>query len=131
MPLLRASLIVLCALFLSACQRTPLPDNKLIYAGYWTADNMVLLITPAGQVEFKHLIGDVNKTIGGPLKEFDGDDIVVGFAFFTSTLHVSDVPHLDGDHWTMTVDGVTLTREIPEGAVKATRTLKPAEPAQE
>ena len=109
-------IVALLALLLSltAC-RKPLPPERLDYAGYWTADNMVLLITPGGQVEFKHLVNDISTHIGGPLKQFQGNDIEVGFGPLVSTLKVQVPPHQQADgQWSMTVDGVKLIRQLPK-----------------
>lgn len=54
--------------------------------------------------------GNVTTSVNGPLKEFVGDDFVVGVLFMTTTFNVSSPPaEIDGV-WKMTVDGVELIR---------------------
>ncbi|MDX1802467.1 MAG: hypothetical protein R3292_00200 [Alcanivorax sp.] len=131
---LRILALLTLLLSLTAC-RKPLPQDRLDYAGYWTADTMVMLVTPGGQVEFKHLVDDVSTHIGGPLKQFQGNDIQVGFGPLVSTLKVDVPPHRQADgQWTMTVEGVKLIRQLPKpGDQTIPRQLpsQPAQPAQE
>jgi hypothetical protein len=71
---------------------------------------MALLITQDGSVAYKRLEGGVSKSIDGPLKEFQGDNFVVGVGFVTTTFVVTAPPHQADDDWKMTVDGVELTK---------------------
>jgi hypothetical protein len=98
-----------CALLLVACG-TPLPKDKLAYAGEWRGGRTVLLITPGGLVEYKRERGGSSVEINAPIKHFEGDNIVVGLGPFNTTFVVSKPPQLEGGKWTMTVDGVELTR---------------------
>ena len=45
-----------------------------------------------------------------PIKEFKGDNFVLGLASVTTEFVVSEPPHEVGGDWKMTVDGVELTR---------------------
>lgn len=89
----------------------PLPDDRLAYAGTWKAESMRLTITEDGRVDYARK-GHTTTTVTGPIKEFKGDDIVVGFWFLTTTFSVQKPPHTDGGQWKMTVDGVELTRTL-------------------
>ena len=71
---------------------------------------MYLLILKDGSVEYKRLKGGMTTSVSGPLKEFRGNDFVVGFAFFTTTFVVSKPPSENNGVWKMTVDGVELIR---------------------
>lgn len=53
----------------------------------------------------------MNKSIDAPLKEFQGDNFVVGVGPIATTFVVSARPHQDGSAWKMTVDGVELTKK--------------------
>ncbi len=102
------SLIIL-VILLSGCA-DPLPADKLHYVGEWQNKEMALLILADGTVAYKRLKGGGSTSINGPLKEFVGDDFVVGILFMTTTFDVSSPPQENNGLWTMTVDGVKLTR---------------------
>lgn len=102
---------ILCLLiaWLLGCAQ-PLPPERAHYVGMWQANEMAILITADGSVAYKRLKGGVTTSVNGPLKEFVGDSFVVGVGPLVTTFDVSEAPHLDNGVWTMTVDGVTLTR---------------------
>lgn len=100
---------ILC-LLLSACAK-PLPADKTAYAGEWDAPTMSLLITSSGMVSYKRAEGHTSTSINAPVKNFEGDDFVVGVGPATTTFKVSAPPHQVQGQWKMTVDGVELTRK--------------------
>ena len=73
---------------LAACAQ-PLPADLTAYAGEWSGPGTVLSITLGGDLAFEQKTRGTTIEILGPIKELDGDDIVVGFAFTTSTIDVS------------------------------------------
>lgn len=87
-----------------------LPDKKRSYAGQWEGENMRLHIAPSGEIDYERRRGSSQVTVTGPITQFDGDDFVVGFWFFETRFDVTQPPHLEGDTWWMTVDGVALSR---------------------
>lgn len=106
-----AALLLLLALLLSACSK-PLPPDKAAYAGFWRAGETSILITPAGRVEYivRHGNG-FSKSIKAPLQRFEGDNFVVGLGPMSTTFVVSQPPRqIDGQVWTMVVDGKQLVR---------------------
>jgi hypothetical protein len=107
---LRQLLLSIIALALIACAK-PIPAEKSAYVGEWNGTAMALLITQDGSVAYRRLYQGVNKSINGPLKEFQGDNFVVGVGPFATTFVVSAPPHQDGSNWKMTVDGVELTKK--------------------
>ncbi|GAA0370114.1 hypothetical protein GCM10009092_38020 [Bowmanella denitrificans] len=96
-------------LLLSACSK-PLPEDKQMYAGEWQSQEMYLLILPDGTVAYKRLKNGGSTSVNGPLKEFNGNDFVVGIGPLSTTFEVSEPPHEVDGHWQMVVDGVRLTR---------------------
>jgi hypothetical protein len=72
---------------------------------------MALLITQDGSVAYKRIKKGMTTSVNGPLKEFDGDDFVVGVLFMTTTFKVSEPPHKVKGRWQMVVDGVRLTKD--------------------
>lgn len=96
-------------LLLTGCAE-PLPEDRLDYVGEWQSREMGLLILADGTVSYKRLKNGGSTSVNGPLKEFVGDDFVVGILFMTTTFEVSDPPHVVDGLWKMTVDGVQLTR---------------------
>lgn len=104
-----AGLLLWIALLLSACAN-PLPPEKSAYAGQWDAPGMSLLVTQDGSVAYKRIRGGATTSVSAPLQKFDGDNFVVGIGLWTTTFVVSKPPTEEAGRWTMTVDGVTLTR---------------------
>ena len=104
------AVLVLSAL-LSACGK-PLPEDKQSYAGEWRSAQMVLIILEDGTVSYKRLRSGATTTVNGPIKEFRGDDIVVGLGLLTTTFVVSTPPREVDGQWEMVVDGVLL-RKVP------------------
>jgi hypothetical protein len=104
------SLLLLFISFLFVACSKPLPSEKLAYAGEWQSKEMYLLILPDGTVSYQRLKNGGSSSVNGPLKEFVGDNFVVGVAFMTTTFEVSQPPTQVGDQWTMTVDGVRLVK---------------------
>ena len=102
-------IIIFSLLLFSACSK-PLPEDKLSYVGEWQSKEMGLLILQDGTVAYKRLKGGSTTSVNGPLKEFVGDDFVVGFWFLTTTFKVSEAPNQTGGEWQMVVDGVRLTK---------------------
>jgi hypothetical protein len=96
-------------IFLSACSN-PLPEDKLNYAGEWRSKEMYLLILQDGTVAYERLKGGGTTSVNGPLKEFIGDDFVVGIGFMTTTFEVTEPPNETNGTWKMVVDGIRLTR---------------------
>lgn len=112
---------VILALLLAGCSE-PFPEVKRDYVGNWQSSEMTLLIRADGTVEYERVKKGGNVSIKAPLKEFRGDDFVVGALFLTTTFEVSEPPHEVGGQWQMVVDGVRLTRVDPGG----TGPLRPA-----
>ena len=96
-------------LLLSACA-DPLPPDRLNYVGEWQSKEMVLVILADGSVSYKRLKKGATVSVNGPLKEFVGDDFVVGVLFVTTTFDVSEPPREINGEWSMTVDGAKLIR---------------------
>jgi hypothetical protein len=96
-------------LLLSACAK-PIEKSRLDYVGEWRSPEMALLILADGSVAYKRIKNGMTTSVNGPLKEFDGDDFIVGVGFFTTTFDVSEPPHEVEGHWQMVVDGVRLIR---------------------
>ncbi len=96
-------------LFLAACGQA-VPDDKAAYVGEWRAQNMNLEITKDGTVHYKRVKGNATTSVNAPLRRFEGDNLVVGLPFITTTFEVSKPPYQDAGAWKMVVDGVELTR---------------------
>ena len=102
-------LFTVVVIFLSACSK-PLPSEKMNYAGEWQSKEMGLLILADGTVSYKRLKGGGTTSVNGPLKEFNGNDFIVGVGPITTTFVVSEPPlEIDGV-WQMVVDGVRLSK---------------------
>jgi hypothetical protein len=106
----KATTLLALILVLAGCSK-PLPPEKLSYAGDWRESNVRLLITEDGSVSYKRRSGSTTTTIDAPIKEFQGNNVVVGLGPISTTFVVSEVPHMDGEEWVMVVDGVKLKRK--------------------
>ena len=96
-------------LLLAACAK-PLPPERRDYVGEWRGGPIALVILAEGRVVYQRKEGGMSKKVDAPLKEFKGDNFVVGIGFMSTEFAVSAPPHEDGGVWKMTVDGVELTR---------------------
>lgn len=105
----RNGLIAIFFLMLVACSK-PLPEDKLIYSGEWQSKEMGILILADGTVSYKRLKNGGTTSVNGPLKEFQGDNFVVGIGPITTTFEVTEPPHEVDGTWQMVVDGVRLTK---------------------
>ena len=105
----RITAVIATLLFLVGCAK-PVPPGKLAYVGEWRERTMYLLITADGSVRYKRLRGGTTTSIEGPLREFHGDDFVVGVWPLAATFEVTQTPHQEGASWVMVVDGVKLVR---------------------
>ncbi len=97
---------------LLACSK-PVPAERAAYVGEWHGATMQLLITQDGQVIYRRKEGNVTKNIDAPLKEFEGNNFVVGIGPMSTTFVVTAPPHQAGQAWKMTVDGEELTKQGP------------------
>ena len=106
--------LLLVTAILAACSPstlyTPLPADRLAYAGDWRGGGVSLRIEPGGRVIYARKDGSMSKSLDAPLKEFKGNNFVVGLAFMKTEFVVAAPPHEEGGAWKMTVDGVELTR---------------------
>jgi hypothetical protein len=107
--LLSATLLSL-VLFTSACKGQPLPADKAEFAGHWRGGGVDLVIRPEGHVTYEKVEGKGRVQVEGPLQGWKGNDFVVGVMVVKTTFKVSEPPHEVDGVWTMTMDGVQLTR---------------------
>lgn len=107
----KLTLLFFIVLTIAACS-APLPEDKLSYAGEWENKEMYLLILADGTVSYRRLKNGGTTSINAPLKEFVGDDFVVGLGVFATTFEVTQPPHEVDGQWIMVVDGTTLTKTL-------------------
>lgn len=88
----------------------PVPPEKAAYVGEWRAENMYLVITQKGSIQYQRLKGGTTVSLNGPLKGFDGDNIQLGIGSLATTFVVSKPPHQIDDQWVMVVDDTTLIK---------------------
>jgi hypothetical protein len=94
---------------LVACGK-PVPPDKKAYVGEWREKAMRLLITQDGSVRYWRLKAGANVSIDGPLQGFEGDHFDVGVGPMSTRFIVDQPPMQVDGTWTMTVDGVKLTK---------------------
>jgi hypothetical protein len=123
MHIVRTALVSLAMLALVACAE-PLPADKSNYAGEWRGGPIALLITPEGRAVYERKDGNLSKKLDAPVKEFKGDNFVLGVGFMATEFVVTVPPHEEDGVWKMTVDGVELTRVAdPSEAVEKAESL--------
>ena len=106
----RKLIIILAISFILAACSKPIPSERFDYVGEWQNKEMYLLILKDGTVSYKRLKNGGTVSVNGPLKEFKGNNFIVGFSFLTTTFNVSQKPTKIDNKWKMTVDGVQLTK---------------------
>jgi len=99
----------LLATLLVACAK-PLPAGKSSYAGVWKGGSISLVITPEGRAVYERKEGNMSKKIDAPVKEFKGDNFIVGVGFMSTEFVVTAPPHEEGGAWKMTINDIELTR---------------------
>lgn len=106
---IKFALFILLLTILTGCSK-PLPEDKLAYVGDWQSREMGLLILADGTVAYQRLQNGGSTSVNGPLKEFQGDNFVVGIGPLSTTFEVTTAPHKVEGQWQMVVDGVRLTK---------------------
>jgi hypothetical protein len=102
-------LIIMAAGLMCGCG-IQVPADRAEYVGEWQSREMYLLITQDGSVKYSRIKGGVTTSVSGPIRAFEGNNLVVGVPMITTTFVVSEPPHLSNNQWKMTVDGVTLVK---------------------
>lgn len=114
MQAVKAIVLVLLTTLLGACSDdvfyTPLPADKMQYAGEWRADGVLMLIEPRGRMVFVRNSDRVKTNLDLPIKEFKGDNMIVGMWSMTTEFVVAKPPHEEDGVWKMTVNGIEVTR---------------------
>ena len=90
----------------------PVPDDKRSYVGKWEGPGVTLVLTADGGVSYKNVSGTGTKEINAPLVAFHDNDFEVGAFGITTVFKVDSPPSEKDGKWTMTVDGVVLTRVL-------------------
>jgi hypothetical protein len=99
----------LLAIMLVACAK-PLPAERAPYVGVWRGGPMLLVVVAGGRVAYQRKEGNRSTSVNAPVKEFKGDNFVVGVGFMSTEFVVSAPPHEERGIWHMTVDGVEVTK---------------------
>ena len=123
MGIVRMTVVMLAMLALVACAKL-LPSDKSNYAGEWRGGPIALLITLEGRAVYERKEGNMSKKLDAPVKEFKGNNFVVGVGFMATEFLVTVPPHEEDGVWKMTVDGVELTRVAdPSETVEKTESI--------
>jgi hypothetical protein len=91
---------------------TPVPvsEDRMAYVGTWRGEGMAISIAPDGMVRYWREKDGGQRSMTAPLRGFEGDDFEIGIAGITTTFDVQEPPKEEDGAWSMTVDGVELTR---------------------
>jgi hypothetical protein len=104
--------LVTLVLGLAACG-VEIPEERQPYVGQWDAPDRSLRIDADGIVAYERRGNPGRVTLNGPIREFRGDDFVVGLPLLNTSFEVSRPPWRENGRWWMIVDGVVLVREQP------------------
>jgi len=107
---IRLALFAAALLTLAACGQ-PVPNDKVAYVGEWQSPTMSLVIPQSGNVRYKRVKGSMTTSVDAPLRRFEGDNLVVGLPFASTTFEVTKPPFEEAGSWKMVVDGIELTRQ--------------------
>ncbi|MBK8937884.1 MAG: hypothetical protein IPM79_09635 [Polyangiaceae bacterium] len=91
------------------------PSDKEDYVGCWVGKDVRLKISKDGSINYLKKKGSSSKEINGMhIREWKGDDFVVGVSFMSTKFEVSEPPEKDkdGKRFKMTVDGIDLVRRV-------------------
>ena len=109
-----AGLLVALAALMAGCAK-PLPPDRQDYVGRWSgtqgAEKMQMAIAANGMLEYSREAPGRSKSMSVPIQAFEGNQIVAGAMGMKTRFVVQQPPHEEAGVWTMTVDGVRLTRE--------------------
>ena len=102
--------IVLLALLLTACSQS-IPEDKSDYIGVWQKEGEATLVILAdGLCTYRHSKDSQNISVSGPIKEFDGNDFIVGILSNSKRFTVTEPPNNDNGSWQMVVEGIRFTK---------------------
>ena len=103
--------VILGVILLAASGGGGIPSDKQAYVGDWSGSDATLSIKPDGKVFWERRTGSSSSKIENvPIRRFIGDDFEVGVGPFTTRFAVQSPPKLTAGRWTMTVEGIQLTR---------------------
>lgn len=103
-------------LALSACSK-PLPADKSRYAGHWTGQDVVLVISADGTVNYQRRHDKGTTSVNAPIIRFEGDNFLVGLGPLNTLFVVQRAPYQEEGRWKMRVDGVDLALQTgPAGS---------------
>lgn len=88
-----------------------IPSDKRAYLGSWEGPDTTFTFAEDGAIAFHKKSGASGKTVTGRFSRFDGDAIKVRVLIADVTLDVQAPPKQAGDGWTMTIEGVPVTRK--------------------
>lgn len=98
------------ALSACCCQGEPVPSDKTEYVGNWEGTGMWLTITADGGMDYKRVRGGGTTSVNAPITRWGDDEIEAGVLMMTTKFKINKPPKKRKGKWTMTVDGVKLTR---------------------
>jgi hypothetical protein len=110
--------VIIGVILLSASGGGGIPSDKQAYVGDWSGSDTTLSITPDGKVFWERRKGSGSSKVKNlPIQRFIGDDFEVGVGPFTTRFAVQRPPKFVAGRWTMTVEGVEVTRAgTPSGS---------------
>jgi len=86
----------------------PIPEDKQDFIGTWKADEVHLIISPTGQLDYK----DPKLSLDAPIKEFTDEHIIAGVWFLEKTFNIDKAPYKENGSWKMKVNGIEFTKGI-------------------
>jgi hypothetical protein len=107
-------LLILVALVVAGCA-SELPADKKDYVGLWKNNEVSLLITQSGRLEYENKGGSAKTSISAPIKAFTDQKITAGLLFFTTDFVINRPPREEHGIWSMVIDGRELFKTDTTG----------------
>jgi hypothetical protein len=93
-----------------------LPADKKEYVGLWKNNEVSLLITQSGRLEYENKGGAAKTSISAPIKAFTDRKITAGLFFFTTDFVINRPPREEHGVWSMVIDGRELVKAGERGS---------------
>ncbi len=117
--------LVLAVLALLVGCAKPLPEDKRSYVGLWKSNEVSLLITASGRLEYENRGGSAKTSISAPIKELTDEKISAGILFLSTEFVINRPPREENGLWSLVVDGKELFKADESGQLRQAKVVPP------
>lgn len=97
-------------LLLAGCASSPPARPDPAFVGHWHGPSLTLSLSSGGLIYVEQQLANGSNETGGPLRQFDGQQMVFGHGPLRQVLRIDRQPWQDGDQWKMVINGEELVR---------------------